>query len=994
LEVPTSRARPRAPDEPPGELLCVPAAPFAFGDGLQPLSDCSVVRTVRVGAPPHALDGAVTRDMKTLDWVGYLPNPAFKRGAPRGDAARGVAALRSARVTRRREAGMGGMGMGMGTSSMERGAPGRRRTLGALPAAYRYTEARAAAGAGGGARAAFEYDFGAYNATRLAGLENDLANGYVNPVLQLLYYTPHLRAALLRHVCEREFCLACELGFLAHSLRVCPPGGTCRAANLLRTLRQIREAGALGLLEGPEELGGRPDACLPRRVQALCRFVLEQLAKEEASHAASSSERGGGGGGGRAPPRPPAAERVFGGAVLQRTTCAHCSSVTSRDVRSLAFDLSYPTPPAAAAPGATAGGGAPGVQATAQQAAQQAPGGAASARPRFAGVLAASLCQTAEVRAWCEGERAYHRAHTERVLRSLPQSLLLCCGMKDAADLHWWGVSDAAIKAAADADKRAAAAAAGGVPGVAAAAASAASAASSSFGLGLGGDASAGYDPAETAPVAERWLPHAVRITLTPSGGVRVEQADSAAALPGASNATSAVYELGAMVARIRPRSGEAEATGASAAEAQQAQEGHLVAHVRVLPPYVEQRGVFVPAPGAAHAATPGVSPLVHGAAAAARAAAAAAAAASAPPVEPSRAMTPPPPPSEGEDGSSSATAPATPSTPARRGGGGDAGAVASDWVLLNDFAVTPTSTDEVSTLYGCAKQPCVLLFVRADAPPPPPLPPPVMTEAAYARLTRARPPAPGATFRPLDMVSERPRAGMLLGIDAEFVALSPADKSVRPDGSEVVLRPPRLGLARVSVVRGSGPSAGVPLQDDYVRAVEPVHDYLTRYSGLTHGDLDPQLARHCNGVTSLKAAYLKLRYLVDAGCRFCGHGLSSDFRCINMLVPPEQVVDTVELFHFKRQRKLSLRFLARSLLGVDIQRGSHDSIEDARTALALYAKYTELQAAGTLQETLLALYRHGKQHGWDGAASAPPLVLEARPPAAGATATATALLR
>ena len=49
------------------------------------------------------------------------------------------------------------------------------------------------------------------------------------------------------------------------------------------------------------------------------------------------------------------------------------------------------------------------------------------------------------------------------------------------------------------------------------------------------------------------------------------------------------------------------------------------------------------------------------------------------------------------------------------------------------------------------------------------------------------------------------------------------------------------------------------------------------------------------------------------------------------------QVVDTVELFHFRRQRKLSLRFLAHRLLGVGIQATSHDSIVDARTALQLF---------------------------------------------------------
>ena len=44
-----------------------------------------------------------------------------------------------------------------------------------------------------------------------------------------------------------------------------------------------------------------------------------------------------------------------------------------------------------------------------------------------------------------------------------------------------------------------------------------------------------------------------------------------------------------------------------------------------------------------------------------------------------------------------------------------------------------------------------------------------------------------------------------------------------------------------------------------------------------------------------------------------------------------------MELFHFKRQRKLSLRFLASYLLGASIQKDTHDSIVDARTALQLF---------------------------------------------------------
>lgn len=80
--------------------------------------------------------------------------------------------------------------------------------------------------------------------------------------------------------------------------------------------------------------------------------------------------------------------------------------------------------------------------------------------------------------------------------------------------------------------------------------------------------------------------------------------------------------------------------------------------------------------------------------------------------------------------------------------------------------------------------------------------------------------------------------------------------------------------------------------------------------------------------------------------------------------MPPEQVIDTVDLYFVKsRQRRLSLRFLAWFILKKHIQTDTHDSIEDARSALDLYHAYQELEEQGVFDAKLEEVYKEGRQY-------------------------------
>eukprot|EP00899_Mesostigma_viride_P021198 jgi/Mesvir1/2907/Mv13978-RA.1 len=1029
-----------------------------------PLSAYEPTSLYHVGQPPRTIPADLAGKIKTIDFVGYVDNPFFSRTAPPGEATRKSWQLRNSRI-RSAATKDGGKGGGRGG-----GPPSRRSSMGEqegdgphgadgrgkrIPKLYRHVEIQSSI-------TSFkfeEFDFSYYNKTRFAGLENDIPLCYCNSLMQILFFIPALREAVLSHICEREFCLTCELGFLMHMLTI-SRAGTCQASNILRALAQIREAAALGLLDDASDQYGLGDEKrLARRIQSFSRFLLEQLHKEATTTPGAGSTE-------VSPLRPQSqakaavaaqgvssrskeslADRLFGASVK---SVIQCPKKPDGDIvrltRSFQFDLQYnfrkelPSPP-----------------------------------PSFAKVLERSLRREEDIRAWCDHCQGYHTVKQTRVVTSLPSILSINCCISDATEMQAWTDPTPAArgKAGMATDQ------AGTLPG-----------------------ASASELRGSDDGAAERahFLPFVVTVELQPERNeVSVTEHDSLASpghepSAGASGAgppppdggtpkspgagpSRAMYMLTSLLAYINEED-----------ESRDGALGHLVSLVNVPPIYAvsaRKGGIAPNTPAPGHPPTPGnpytpvpaaapasSAPRVSSVAAAANAASAAvsAAAGTSAGAEPEReaegteaSSAPGSHPfsssssSSGGPSSSSSTAGAASSdagmfTPlkaprrsrsseefgsASKGGGATPAPPGSDssstlpswqWVLFNDFTVAPVPASEVVNFHGGLKVPCLLHYTRVDvaqsysqlvvhgmgdvdschdtpahsgssaigtpagaghadastpagrsselvaaSPPTPPRPArssPIPDELFWryvadpglSQSQRFRANKP--TFVPFKWGLDTIGPDTLLGIDAEFVALTPPRTHITEEGERVTTRPSRLGLARVSVVRGSGPQKLVCVIDDYVSSVEPVYDYLTRFSGLEHGDLDPAVSKH--HITTLKKAYIKLRFLVDHGCKFVGHGLKKDFNMINVVVPPEQVVDTVELFRLKRQRKISLRFLAAYLLGLDIQSETHDSIEDARTALKLYYLHEELAAKGTLQDKLLEMYRFGRIHNWE----------------------------
>lgn len=152
--------------------------------------------------------------------------------------------------------------------------------------------------------------------------------------------------------------------------------------------------------------------------------------------------------------------------------------------------------------------------------------------------------------------------------------------------------------------------------------------------------------------------------------------------------------------------------------------------------------------------------------------------------------------------------------------------------------------------------------------------------------------------------------------------------------------------LARVSIVN----LFGHVILDSYVAPQGKVTDYRTRWSGIRPEDIA--------NAPSFKSVQQKVAKIVN-GRIIVGHAVHNDFSVLNINHPPEKVRDTSHYFRNLFQGTTpSLRKLSEIVLGIIIQKGEHDSVQDAQATMKLYVverdKWTEKFLKEGQQSSLL----------------------------------------
>ena len=127
----------------------------------------------------------------------------------------------------------------------------------------------------------------------------------------------------------------------------------------------------------------------------------------------------------------------------------------------------------------------------------------------------------------------------------------------------------------------------------------------------------------------------------------------------------------------------------------------------------------------------------------------------------------------------------------------------------------------------------------------------------------------------------------------------------------------------------------GRVLYDKYIKPNEQILSLRTRWSGIT--------SSHMQSAIPFDEAQAEILDLLD-DCVIVGHSIVNDTDSLKIEFPPQERVRDTSCYvplrtmaGMDRAKVPSLKRLANALLGLEIQKGAHSSVEDARVSMKLY---------------------------------------------------------